>query len=62
MELFRISAKDLRIYPIQQRSLQPNFHMKDLLYVLKEQNIKYEILQIPFEFQKGSNKLLRLLR
>jgi hypothetical protein len=62
MELFRISAKEVRIYPIQQRSLQPYFHMKDLFDVLKDQNVKYELLQVPFEFQKGSNMLLRLLR
>ena len=62
MELFRISAKEVRIYPIQQRSSQSYSHMKELISVLKDHGIKYEILQVPFEFQKGSNKMLRLIR
>lgn len=62
IELFRISAKEVRIYPIQQRSSQPYSHTKELILVLKDPGIKYEILQVPFEFQKGSNKMLRLIR
>jgi hypothetical protein len=62
LELYRISAKEVRIYPIQQRRSHPYSHMKKLVSVLKEQDIKYDIVQVPFEFQKGSNKMLRLLR
>ncbi len=62
MELFRICTKEVRIYPIQQRILQSYSQMKELIATLNEFEIKYEILQVPFEFQKGSNKILRLIR
>jgi hypothetical protein len=62
LELFRICAKEVRIYPIQQRMLQSYPNMKKLISVFNEHDIKYEILQVPFEFQKGSNKILRLMR
>jgi ubiquinone/menaquinone biosynthesis C-methylase UbiE len=62
LELFRICAKEVRIYPIQQRMLQSYPNMKKLISVFHEHDIKYEILPVPFEFQKGSNNLLRLLR
>ena len=62
LDLFRISSKEVRIYPIQQGSLKPYPFMKELLSELKDRGIDYEILKVPFEFQKGSNKVLRLIR
>ncbi len=62
LELFRICAKEVRIYPIQQRMLQSYSNMKELILVFDELDIKYEFLPVPFEFQKGSNKILRLIR
>ena len=58
LELFRICAKEVRIYPIQQRMLQSYSNMKELISVFDEHDIKYEFLPVPFEFQKGSNKML----
>ncbi len=62
LDLFRISSKEVRIYPIQEGSLKPYPFMKELLSELKDRGIDYEILKVPFEFQKGSNKVLRLIR
>jgi hypothetical protein len=42
--------------------LQSYPDMKKLISVFHEHDIKNEILQVPFEFQKGSNKILRLIR
>ena len=61
LELFRICSKEVRIYPIQEGSLKPYSFMKELISELKDRRIDYEILQVPFEFQRGSNKILRLI-
>jgi ubiquinone/menaquinone biosynthesis C-methylase UbiE len=58
LELYRISSGEVRIYPIQQRSSQIYAEFNRLLSMLKEYNIAYKILKVPFEFQKGSNKML----
>ena len=61
LDLFRIASKEVRIYPIQEGGLKPYSFMKELLSELNDHGIDYEILQVPFEFQKGSNKILRLI-
>jgi hypothetical protein len=61
LDLYRISSGEVRIYPIQQRSSQTYSELNKLLSLLKEHNITYRILKVPFEFQKGSNKMLCLL-
>lgn len=61
IELFRVGSKEVRIYPLQKSSVEPYEHMTDLLYTLKNQyGITYDIVSVPFEFQKGSNKMLCL--
>jgi len=61
IELFRVCSKEVRIYPIQKSSSEPYEHMTDLLNTLKkEYGITYDIVLVPFEFQKGSNKMLCL--
>src|SRR5215831_12213475 len=55
-ELFRVCSREVRIYPLQNSSLHPYEHMVELLHSLKKQyRIAYDILSVPFEFQKGSN-------
>jgi hypothetical protein len=61
IELFRVCSREVRIYPLQKSSLEPYEHMIDLLYILKKQyGITCDIVSVPFEFQKGSNKMLCL--
>jgi hypothetical protein len=63
LELFRISSKEVRIYPIQQGMIsQPYKQMTQLVSYIGRLGIDYEIIAVPFEFQKGSNKMLRLKR
>jgi hypothetical protein len=63
LELFRVSRKEVRVYPIQQGMVsQPYQQIEELLAALRKHDIKHEITTVPFEFQKGSNKMLRLLR
>jgi hypothetical protein len=62
-ELFRVCSGEVRIYPLQKSSFKPYERMPDLLYVLKHQyGIACDIVPVPFEFQKGSNKMLCLTR
>jgi len=61
IELFRVCSREVRIYPLQKSSLEPYEHMTDLLTTLKKRyGITYHIVLVPFEFQKGSNKMLCL--
>jgi hypothetical protein len=62
LELFRVSSKEVRIYPLQKSSLQPYEQMNELLFALEMRKIKYDIVPVPFEFQRGSNKMLVLRR
>ena len=60
LELFRVSSREVRIYPLQKSSLQPYEHMEDLLYAFRKRGIKYYFVTVSFEFQRGSNKMLYL--
>lgn len=61
IELFRVCSREVRIYPLQKLSSEPFEHMTELLCTLKNQyGITYDIVPVPFEFQKGSNKMLCL--
>jgi hypothetical protein len=60
LELIRVSSKEVRIYPLQKSSLQPYEYMRDLLYALKKHGIRYDLVPVSFEFQRGSNKVMCL--
>ncbi|HZD36061.1 MAG TPA: hypothetical protein VE130_12725 [Nitrososphaeraceae archaeon] len=61
LELFRVSNKEVRIYPLQQGIIaQPYKQMTKLLNSLRNLGIDYEIRKVRFEFQKGSGKVLCL--
>lgn len=61
VELVRVSCREVRIYPIQKSSSQSYEHMTKLLDLLKRKHcIDYKIVPVPFEFQKGSHKMLHL--
>lgn len=62
LELIRVSAREVRIYPLQSPDAQPYRHMETLLSDLRQQGIVAEISPVPFEFQRGSNRMLRLIR
>jgi hypothetical protein len=61
LELLRVSSREVRIYPMQKSSSEPYEDMPKLLDTLKgTYGINYNIVDVPFEFQKGSNKMLLL--
>lgn len=62
IEMIRVSRKEVRIYPLQQGMMSlPYIQINELLTSLKKEHIRYEMITVPFEFQKGSNKMLRLI-
>ncbi|HEX9319135.1 MAG TPA: hypothetical protein VF884_09385, partial [Nitrososphaeraceae archaeon] len=59
LELFLVSSREVRFYPIQKSSLEAYEYMPKLFDTLKgKYGISYGIVTVPFEFQKGSNKML----
>jgi hypothetical protein len=62
LELYRVSSREVRIYPLQKSSSQPYEQMTELLFALEKSRIKFDIVPVPFEFQRGSNKMLLLRR
>jgi hypothetical protein len=61
LELIRVCSSEVRVYPLQKSSLQPYEHMRDLLYVLEKRGIRYDLVPVLFEFQRGRDKMLRLV-
>jgi hypothetical protein len=61
-ELVRVSSGEVRIFPLQGLDAKPYPHMDEVLSFLKVEDINAEILEVPFEFQRGSNRILRLRR
>ena len=62
LELFRVCSREVRIYPICGSNARPYEHMVELLSALKVHGIVYHVIPVPFEFQRGSNQMLRLTR
>jgi hypothetical protein len=62
LELVRVSAREVRIYPLQGPDAKPCEYLDRLCSDLQRMEIHSEILPVPFEFQRGSNQMLRLTR
>ncbi len=62
-EMARVSSGEVRIYPLQGLDARPYPHLDEVLGRLRaDDGIRSEIVPTPFEFQRGSNMLLRLYR
>lgn len=59
-EIMRVSSGEARIFPLQGLDAKPYPYIGELLSFLEAENIAAKIVDVPFEFQKGSNKILRL--
>ncbi len=62
LELFRVSSKEVRIYPIPGSDDQSFEYVENALSDLKRKGITAEIVPISSEFLRGSNQVLRLIR
>jgi hypothetical protein len=61
-EMARVSSGEVRVYPLQGLDAKPYPHMDEVLAHLRADGIRAEIVPTPFEFQRGSNKIMRLSR
>lgn len=61
-ELMRVAAGEVRIFPLQGLDAKPYPHLAAMLDFLSQERIAAEIVSVPFEFQRGSNQMLRLRR
>ncbi len=59
-EFVRVCSGEIRIYPLTGLDAKPYPYLDDILSVLKKNRIQADIVKTPFEFQKGSNKMMRI--
>jgi len=61
-ELVRVSAGTVLVYPLSGLDAKPYEHMNDVITPLENIGINVEIIMTFFEFQAGSNRMMRLSR
>lgn len=59
-ELLRVCSGEVRIFPLVGLDFKPYPYLDDILSSLDSNGIKAEIVEVPFEFQRGANKMTRL--
>ncbi|MFZ3091105.1 MAG: class I SAM-dependent methyltransferase [Nitrospirota bacterium] len=59
-ELIRVCSGEVRIFPLVGLDAKPYPYLKDILAFLDSNNIKAEIVKVPFEFQKGANQMMKI--
>lgn len=62
LELYRVCSQEVRIYPLQGKDAQPYPLLSNLINDLNNAGISAEIVNVPWEFLKGSKQMLRLRR
>ena len=60
MELLRV-AREVRIFPLLQLGATPSPHVEPLVAEFG-QNHRVEIVPVDYEFQRGGNRMLRIVR
>lgn len=59
LEMCRV-AKEVRIFPLLKISGEASPHLKQVMSELQQRHYSVEIKQVPYEFQKNSNQILRI--
>lgn len=62
LELVRVAGGEVRVFPLQGLDAQPYPDLSEMLDWLAGQGIWADVVDVPFEFQKGSNQMLCLER
>ncbi|WP_017319022.1 class I SAM-dependent methyltransferase [Mastigocladopsis repens] len=62
LELYRVCSKEVRIYPLHGKDAKIYPLMNHLINDLNSLEISTEIVEVPWEFQKGSHQMLQLIR
>ncbi len=61
LQLCRI-AYDVRIFPLIDLDLRPSLHVQPIVSCLKEDGFTVSIERVPYEFQRGGNEMLRIIK
>lgn len=59
-ELVRVCFGEVRIYPLSGLDAKPYKYVDRIVSDLDMRGIRADIIEVPFEFQKGSNKMMKL--
>lgn len=59
-ELIRVSADEVRIFPILGLDAKPYKHLEDIISFLETEEVDAEVVKVPFEFQIGGNNMLKI--
>ena len=60
-ELLRV-AEEVRVFPLVNLDGRPSSHLPGVLAQFARDGIRVELVPVPYEFQKGATKMLRLRR
>jgi len=58
-ELCRV-AREARIFPLLELGARPSRHLEPVIGQLQKDGFRVEIKSVPYEFQKGGNRMLRV--
>ena len=61
LEMARV-GKEVRIFPLLDKQGQPTPLLAPLRRALEQRGHASEIVKVPYEFQKGANEMLRVVR
>lgn len=62
LEMARVSAREVRVYPLQGLDAKPYAQMDDVLSSLRAAGVHAEVVPTAFEFQRGADSQLVLRR
>jgi hypothetical protein len=60
LELVRVCSGEVRIFPLVGLDAKPYQHMGEILDFLNGEDIRAEIVKVPFEFQRGADSIINL--
>ncbi|MBV8275054.1 MAG: hypothetical protein JO170_07330 [Verrucomicrobia bacterium] len=61
LEMLRV-AQEVRVFPLLDLDLQRSAHLVPILAELRSANFHADIVDVPYEFQKGGGQMLRVNR
>jgi hypothetical protein len=62
MELMRVTSGEVRIFPLHGLDARLYRHLDDVVSFLHAAALSIEITEVPFEFQRGGNKMMTVRR
>jgi len=61
-ELVRVSTGEVQVFPLAGLDAKPYPRLSEVIGMLHGDGMKTEVLAVPFEFQRGGNRVLRIMK